>query len=301
MLELKQLQFFVVSADTGSFKGAAQALYTSQSHVSKTIKALETEMQTELFIRKSGGVELTEAGKKVYGLADAILRKTEALHQSGKGKNSRKLYISSVSNGRLAEIFAQFCQTEMEGDIDYRFLEETVEEMLRHIHRHVSEIGFVYISMRQLAGFIRQLEDKKLEFVRMKKTGPCLLVGRKSPLYGLKSAEPSVLREIKLVQPEEDAYSICACPGYLKENFPAGYGGQVVVRTNSIGVMADILNHTNMGAVSCNMPPGRQGQLRAVQLNGLENSISFGYIKRKKDDLSPVAKRFIAYVVKMLE
>lgn len=301
MLELKQLKFFMVSADMGSFRGAAQALYTTQSHVSKTIKALEAEMQIELFERKPGGVVLTEAGKKVYGLADVILQNTELLHQPEAGKNSQRLYISSVSNGRLAEVFALFCQTDGGGDIDYQFLEETVEEMMGHIHRHVSEIGFVYIFMRQLAGFTRRLEDKKLEFIRIKKTGPCLLVGKKSPLYGLKSMEPSALREVRLVQPEEGSYSICTHPSYLKENFPTGYEGKAAIRTNSIGVVADILNHTDMGTVSCNMPPGRQGQLRAVSINGMEDSICFGYIKRKKDDLSPVAKRFITYLVKTLK
>ena len=40
-MQLKQLRFFVASVDTGSFKAAAEVLYTSQPHISKTIKALE--------------------------------------------------------------------------------------------------------------------------------------------------------------------------------------------------------------------------------------------------------------------
>ena len=54
-MDLKQLQYFVVSVDCGSFKKTAELLYTSQPHVSKIIKSLETELQTELLIRKARG------------------------------------------------------------------------------------------------------------------------------------------------------------------------------------------------------------------------------------------------------
>ena len=40
-MELRELQFFVVSVDAGSLSQAAQILYTTQPHVSKTIKKLE--------------------------------------------------------------------------------------------------------------------------------------------------------------------------------------------------------------------------------------------------------------------
>ena len=47
-MELKQLQYFVVSVDMGSFQNAAKMLYTTQPHVSKTVKALEEELHLKL-------------------------------------------------------------------------------------------------------------------------------------------------------------------------------------------------------------------------------------------------------------
>ena len=44
MLETKQLQYFVVSADCGSFREAAKILYTTQSNVSKVIAGLESQV-----------------------------------------------------------------------------------------------------------------------------------------------------------------------------------------------------------------------------------------------------------------
>ena len=51
MLETKQLQYFVVSADCGSFREAAKILYTTQSNVSKVIAGLESQVGYPLFLR----------------------------------------------------------------------------------------------------------------------------------------------------------------------------------------------------------------------------------------------------------
>ena len=63
-MEIKQLQYFVVSVDMGSFQNAAKMLYTTQPHVSKTVKALEEELHLKLLAREARGVRMTEEGKR---------------------------------------------------------------------------------------------------------------------------------------------------------------------------------------------------------------------------------------------
>lgn len=41
MLEVKELQYFVVCADLSSFSRASEVLYTTQPNVSKVIRSLE--------------------------------------------------------------------------------------------------------------------------------------------------------------------------------------------------------------------------------------------------------------------
>ena len=41
-MDVKQLQYFVVSVDMGSFHSAAEVLITTQPNVSKIVKSLET-------------------------------------------------------------------------------------------------------------------------------------------------------------------------------------------------------------------------------------------------------------------
>lgn len=55
-MEMKQLQYFVVSAEAGSLSKAAELLYTTQPHVSMTIQKLESSL----------GVPLLKRSKKAW-------------------------------------------------------------------------------------------------------------------------------------------------------------------------------------------------------------------------------------------
>ena len=61
-MQLKQLRYFITVADCGSINKAAEKLFTSQSNVSKVIKAFEKKANVELFNRNSKGVRLTDKG-----------------------------------------------------------------------------------------------------------------------------------------------------------------------------------------------------------------------------------------------
>ncbi len=63
---LSRYKIFLAVAECKSISKAAGQLYISQPAVSITIKKLEDNLNTTLFIRKSKGVELTENGRKLY-------------------------------------------------------------------------------------------------------------------------------------------------------------------------------------------------------------------------------------------
>lgn len=68
-MDLRQLQQFVVLAETLNFRKAAERLFMSQPPLSVSIKRLEEEIGVALFNRTKHKVFLTDAGKAV--LADA--------------------------------------------------------------------------------------------------------------------------------------------------------------------------------------------------------------------------------------
>lgn len=66
---LTKYKIFLSVAENKSISKAAVQLYISQPAVSITIKKLEENLNTTLFIRKPKGVELTEKGKLLYDSA----------------------------------------------------------------------------------------------------------------------------------------------------------------------------------------------------------------------------------------
>ena len=68
-MELRQLKYFVKSAEFLNFSVAAKHLYITQSTLSQQIKQLEFELGFELFLRNSRHISLTEAGEEFLPFA----------------------------------------------------------------------------------------------------------------------------------------------------------------------------------------------------------------------------------------
>ena len=61
-MDIRVLKYFLAVAREQSFSVAAERLYLSQPTLSRQIKELEDELGTQLLIRSSKGVTLTEEG-----------------------------------------------------------------------------------------------------------------------------------------------------------------------------------------------------------------------------------------------
>src|SRR6478609_1145676 len=72
-MELRQLEYFVAVAETGSFTLAAQRLGVGQPAASTAIRRLEETLGTELFARTANGVTLTVAGETLLPAARRTL------------------------------------------------------------------------------------------------------------------------------------------------------------------------------------------------------------------------------------
>ncbi|WP_329281215.1 LysR family transcriptional regulator [Streptomyces sp. NBC_01451] len=81
-MELRHLQHFVAVAEDQHFTRAAERLMVSQSGLSASIRALERELQTPLFVRTTRRVTLTEAGRALLGEAERILAQVRAAHDA---------------------------------------------------------------------------------------------------------------------------------------------------------------------------------------------------------------------------
>ncbi|MBW7924746.1 MAG: LysR family transcriptional regulator [Burkholderiaceae bacterium] len=73
-MNLRQLEYFVQVAELGSFSRAARLLGLAQPALSRQVRALETDLRETLLLRNGRGVELTDAGRRLFEHAIAILQ-----------------------------------------------------------------------------------------------------------------------------------------------------------------------------------------------------------------------------------
>ncbi|HET6500582.1 MAG TPA: LysR substrate-binding domain-containing protein [Amycolatopsis sp.] len=92
-MDFHQLEFFRAVAEELHFGRAAERLHLAQPHLSRTIRALESDLGAPLFQRTTRRVELTPAGHALLEPAAAILRlreraraEVEAAHRGDSGQ-----------------------------------------------------------------------------------------------------------------------------------------------------------------------------------------------------------------------
>lgn len=174
-MDIKQLQYLVVSIDNGSFKKASELLYTTQPHISKTIKSLEVELGMQLLKRNARGVEATEEGRKVYEYACRILVDSGKIQHVREEKDIRMLKIAVTPDDELNHLFRTFYAQEVKEGLHVEYMERNAEELLRMVHHHRVDIGFLLVDQNQKTALLQMLTHKRLEFTEIGKRSPVLL------------------------------------------------------------------------------------------------------------------------------
>jgi DNA-binding transcriptional LysR family regulator len=76
-MELRQLSHFLAVAEERHFTRAAARVHLTQSSLSSSIRALERELGSDLFVRSTRQVELTEAGRALLPAAGRAVAAAE--------------------------------------------------------------------------------------------------------------------------------------------------------------------------------------------------------------------------------
>ncbi|MBR9885548.1 LysR substrate-binding domain-containing protein [Marinobacterium lacunae] len=120
---LRQLQIFLVAAETLSFQRAAESLGLTPPAVSMQMGSLGEELGSPLFEKKGRSIELTPAGEKLVPYARRItqtLREANNAIQEMLGRERRTVKVAMVSTSRNfgPHLVAQFQARHPEAKLD---------------------------------------------------------------------------------------------------------------------------------------------------------------------------------------
>lgn len=115
--EMRQLEYFVTAASTGSYSQAAKQLFVSPQAISKGVQVLEGRIGIALFERGLNGIALTAFGKVFYEEAASVMRSLERLQNIAENYRQEDEATFSVGIHSL-------CFKEHGGTIDWNDLLE---------------------------------------------------------------------------------------------------------------------------------------------------------------------------------
>ncbi|MDO4491305.1 MAG: LysR family transcriptional regulator [Lachnospiraceae bacterium] len=301
-MDIKQLQYFVTSTDCGSFKKAADLLYTSQPHISKCIKALEDELQVELLRRKARGVELTEAGKTVYYTARQMLKDAEKITSIQTLQNKQFLRIGCQTSDFLIHSITDYIQNQPLDDMTIRYIEGDISTLMTELnHRHI-DLAFASVSHAMLPAFHQKLESRHLAFYPLFQKKTQLLAGPSNPFYNCNSVTEKDLKSLHFIQFEEDTDFFrknSSVP--LLSNEPFGQLDYPVC-TNSRQLIISLLLNTDYCLLTGNIHPELFGdtRIRSIPVESTKIKYTFGYIQNSRESLSPSAQNLLQHVKQLI-
>lgn len=92
-MDIRQLNYFIVTAEERSISHAAKRLHISQPPLTRSIQLLEEYLGVQLFTRTKWGVELTPAGESLLRHAKTLKANvelaTEEVRRAGSGQSGR--------------------------------------------------------------------------------------------------------------------------------------------------------------------------------------------------------------------
>lgn len=196
-MELRQLKYFVKSAEYLNFSVAAKHLYITQSTLSQQIKQLEYALGFELFLRNSRHIQLTEAGeeflpfarKTILDAEDAVQRLHDLQHvKVGTLRVGVTYSLSTVLTEGLISFMKEFPGIKLE--IFYK----TVDELLTLLRER--KVDFV-LSYKPLC------EATDIESMPLFENALALVVSKEHPLAKRSKVKLCDLAGLPLILPSK--------------------------------------------------------------------------------------------------
>lgn len=204
-MTLAQIKSFVQLVESENFTQAAELLFTTQSTLSKYMKALEKELGVQLLIRKSRSIELTAEGRYFLDFAETVNKNYILLQQKLNKKNRNQVVMITIpaSLWRFSSVVDEFITKHPE--IDIVLHEREQDEALKAAGEMGADIILTWDNTVPNEGY---------DIIPIMPSLLCIGVGKKDPLASVGMISLHELKDqpfIMLHQPIVRNYLLRTC------------------------------------------------------------------------------------------
>lgn len=299
-MTLQQLRYAVAIADQKSMNKAAAELFVTQPSLSNTIKDLENEIHTKIFVRSNRGIVITPEGEEFLGYARQMLDHYRLIEERYvENAASKKKFSVSMQHYTFAvEAFIRMAKTFGMDEYEFAVHETKTSEVIENVRLNRSEIGIIYKNAFNDKFIDKILKENELEFIPLFNCRIYVYLSKGNPLAGKKVIDFEDLQQYPCLSFEQgDNNSF-----FFAEEVLSTYDYRQIIKANDratiLNLMVGLNGYTLCSGIICAELNG--DEYAAVPLN-TEKMMTIGYIKHKKIPLSILGEKYIEELQKYKE
>lgn len=192
-MRAEHIKYFLALAENHSITKTAQEFFTTHQSVSKTIRQLEEEMETQLFERSQKGMHLTPQGQLMLPVAQETLQSfhklrlnIQHLNRCQNMEGTLHLINSPIANAVIAQSLLNDFQL-LYPKVHYHIEAPNAADVLRYIALHHSGLGLAAIMQNPVYHKLYQPYIDQVKIYPLLQDEYVCVAGAKNPLAEQKS------------------------------------------------------------------------------------------------------------------
>ncbi len=282
-MTLRQLQYVIAVAESGSLSRTAQELYVTQPSLSGAVRELEDEIGFPIFHRGGKGMTPTNDGAEFLAYARQVVNQYDfLLERYGMGgKRKKKFGISTQHYSFALKSFVEMVKHFGTDEYEFAIRETKTREVIDDVATLKSEIGVIYLcdfNRKVLGGILRSDE---LDFHKLIECDAYVYLWKGHPLAGNKSIRFEELAEYPCLSFEQGNEGYYFAEEILSTNeYPRTIKAND--RASILNLMVGLNGYTLCSGIICE------------ELNGDD----FLCVPFEADEQHPNSRMEIGYIVK---
>lgn len=260
-MEIRQVRYFVMVAQTGSFSQAAKDLFISQSTLSQQIQQLENEVGVKLLERNTRKVTLSEYGQEFLPYAKNLIYDAEACLGS-------IMDVRNMATGKLV-IGVTYTFSSVMVDVLKEFIRDypgirlsirtaLMEELMDMLERNEIDLALSYDPGHKY---------DNIESTELFRSGICVIARDTHPLAQKVSISLEELSRLKLALPVSGMQARDKFDSVLAEK---GIKMNIAVEVNDMQILQKLVRDTELVTVFSRNAIKNSVGLKALEIENIQ-------------------------------